>query len=491
MEHPSQAPSGRTFMCAVVFVDIVEYSKKPVSEQVGMKTRFNAIVSHALEHTPASERIIVDTGDGAALCFLGDPEDALFAANNLRDMIAAAPDASELTVRIGINLGPVKVVRDINGQPNIIGDGINVAQRVMTFAKPNQVLVSRSYFEVVSRLTQEYSQLFRFVGMRSDKHVREHELYEVAVSDPVHGVPLSQEERRAVMEPDAGMAPRPASPRAAEREGAQPPRKSPALLLGVAGALVLFVGISAGLWLGRGESEPQIQPAASPPQPPAEATRSTQQAQQAPPQKPVAQDPDGAHRAAPTSIPSAPEQTADRSSSPPPQPQVQSAPDIVVNGRTLTPQEIQQLRATYGSVAPPGHYWYDPASGLYGIWGREAAGFMHPGHNFGPLSAEASRGNTGVFINGRQINMAEAIEWQRLFGTVNRGRYWLDGRTGNLGVEGNPMPVANLVQAVRLAQQRQGGGGSTSWSSNYASGGSGGGCTWVNVPGSGSVSSGC
>src|SRR6185503_3544599 len=97
------------------------------------------------------DRIILDTGDGAAVSFLGDPEDAMFVALSMRDAVASQPDESPiLRVRFGINLGPVRLIKDINGQPNIIGDGINVAQRVMTFAQPGQVLVSRSYYEVVS-----------------------------------------------------------------------------------------------------------------------------------------------------------------------------------------------------------------------------------------------------------------------------------------------------------------------------------------------------
>ena len=85
----------------------------------------------------------------------------------------------DLFVRFGINLWPVHVVKDINGMPNIIGDGINVAQRVMSFAKPNQILVSRTYYEVTSRLTDEINEMFSYFGMKQDKHVREHEIYEI------------------------------------------------------------------------------------------------------------------------------------------------------------------------------------------------------------------------------------------------------------------------------------------------------------------------
>jgi hypothetical protein len=82
-------------------------------------------------------------------------------------------------VRMGINLGPVKLVKDINGHPNIIGDGINVAQRIMSFARPGQIVVSRSYYDVVSNLASEYAKLFTYEGSRTDKHVREHEIYVV------------------------------------------------------------------------------------------------------------------------------------------------------------------------------------------------------------------------------------------------------------------------------------------------------------------------
>jgi len=175
-------------MCSVVFADIVQYSQKLVSQQVTLKARFSALLAAALEHTAAADRLVVDTGDGAALCFLGDPEDALFTANSLRSRVLESPDPHALRLRLGINLGPVRVVKDVNGHTNVIGDGINVAQRVMSFAEPNQILVSRSYYEVVSRLSPEYAQLFHYAGLHRDKHVRQHEVYEVQLSATLGGL---------------------------------------------------------------------------------------------------------------------------------------------------------------------------------------------------------------------------------------------------------------------------------------------------------------
>ena len=165
--------SGRTLVCSVLFLDVVEYSKKPVSDQLQIKQEFNRVLTKALEQVPARDRIILDTGDGAAVTFMGDPEDALFASMAVRDTAGA------VAVRLGVNLGPVRLVKDLNGQVNIIGDGINVAQRVMSFARPGTLLVSRSFYEVVSCLSRDYASLFRHEGSRTDKHVRDHEVYSV------------------------------------------------------------------------------------------------------------------------------------------------------------------------------------------------------------------------------------------------------------------------------------------------------------------------
>lgn len=181
---PMPENANRTFICSVLFLDIVEYSKRSVTDQIRLKEQFNADLSEALSGVAVDDRIILDTGDGAALSFLGDPEGAMFVALGMRDAVTgrAAADGPALAVRYGINLGPVRLVKDINGQPNIIGDGINVAQRVMSFADPGQILVSRSYYDVMSRLSEDYAGMFHYEGARTDKHVREHEVYAVGAA---------------------------------------------------------------------------------------------------------------------------------------------------------------------------------------------------------------------------------------------------------------------------------------------------------------------
>ena len=81
--------ANRTFICSVVFIDLVGYSKKPVTEQIRLKTSLTNNLSEAIKDIPVSDRIILDTGDGAAISFLGDPEDALFVTLSLREKMVA------------------------------------------------------------------------------------------------------------------------------------------------------------------------------------------------------------------------------------------------------------------------------------------------------------------------------------------------------------------------------------------------------------------
>src|SRR5262245_24419895 len=131
----------------------------------------------------------------------------------------------------------------------------------------------------------------------------------------------------------------------------------------------------------------------------------------------------------------------------------------IINGKAMTAQQKAEFRKIYGVQPLGGDFWYDSRSGLWGVKGREAFGVIRPGHNYGPLSPAASAGKTGVFINGRQINTAEALYIRNMLGSVVPGRWWLDGTTGYFGVVGSAVPAGNLYAAARAAQQSRCGGG--------------------------------
>ncbi len=193
--------SGRTLVCSVLFLDIAGYSRMGVEQQVELKEKFNGVLRGALDYVAAEERVVIDTGDGAAIAVLGNPERALLVALAIFDRIG------DLRVRGGANLGPVSLMKDINGQANVIGDGINVAQRIMAFAEEGEFLVSRSFFDVVSLLSADYGTMFTPAGSRVDKNERAHEVFAVN-----HGVRVGRRMAEA-----QSRAPRPAAGEPAAR----------------------------------------------------------------------------------------------------------------------------------------------------------------------------------------------------------------------------------------------------------------------------------
>ena len=116
-------------------------------------------------------------------------------------------------------------------------------------------------------------------------------------------------------------------------------------------------------------------------------------------------------------------------------------------------EDDQATQAMHNAPVQPGRYRYDPTSGLYGYWGREAVCYIRTGHGYGNVPPNASNGNTGIFLNGRHINATEIVQWQALFRlAIQPGRYWLDGNTGNVGVEGNPQPTGNVLAAIKASR---------------------------------------
>lgn len=125
--------------------------------------------------------------------------------------------------------------------------------------------------------------------------------------------------------------------------------------------------------------------------------------------------------------------------------------EVIVNHVRLTPGQLVVLSRMAGQPPRSGRYWYDGRSGAWGIEGGPALGQLPPNLGFGgPLRADASKGKSGVYINGRQLTRGEVAQLSRL-GTVFKRRYWLDAN-GTFGFEGGPA-LGNLV-ALMKAKQR-------------------------------------
>jgi class 3 adenylate cyclase len=181
-------PSVRTVLASFLFVDIVGFSKVPAARQHALKAGLIAVLHRHLGILHIGDFRLRDTGDGALLSFLSNPEHALYMALAVADDLSHATGENQLALtdlRTGINLGAVKESLDVESRPNYVGDGINAAQRIMDFAQPGQITASRSFMEAVSQLDAAYEALFSHLGAMADKHGRKHELFAIAPSETV------------------------------------------------------------------------------------------------------------------------------------------------------------------------------------------------------------------------------------------------------------------------------------------------------------------
>lgn len=134
----------------------------------------------------------------------------------------------------------------------------------------------------------------------------------------------------------------------------------------------------------------------------------------------------------------------------------QSGRAVVINGERIPENVLRMFEAAYRTRVAEGRYWYDPISGAWGVEGAPTAGLILPGLPLGGrLAANASRGTTGVYVNGRRLPVQDLMALQQLTGPIPPGRYWINGE-GYAGAEGGP-PLVNLRQIAARSSR-------TAWS---------------------------
>jgi len=175
----SDISSSAYEMAHVLFVDIVEYSLQPIDRQTELLNLLQRLVRETAEFRRAREKnelISLPTGDGMALVFQRDP---LSPARCALDISAALPRHPELKVRMGIHTGPVQLHADIREHVNVVGAGINIAQRVMDSGDAGHILLSQSVADVLEQLT-EWRGCLQDLGVHEVKHGVKLHLYSLS-----------------------------------------------------------------------------------------------------------------------------------------------------------------------------------------------------------------------------------------------------------------------------------------------------------------------
>ena len=121
--------------------------------------------------------LVLPTGDGMAIGFDDSPEKPLNLAievhRGLNRYNAERAKESRVELRIGLDSGPVYIIKDLNGNENVWGPGIIMARRVMDLAESTNILASASFANAVKMLRPEYRNILFPAGNYKIKHHQE------------------------------------------------------------------------------------------------------------------------------------------------------------------------------------------------------------------------------------------------------------------------------------------------------------------------------
>ncbi len=212
-------------LAAILVSDIVGYSRLAGSDEDRTLARLRALRSDLMDPTIALHhgRIVKRTGDGSIIEFRSVVDAvrcAIEVQNGLIERNAGVPEERRIQFRVGIHVGDV--VEESDG--DLMGDGVNIAARLESIAKPGAICLSeQAYWQVKGRLDLAVTDL----GPTELKNI----------AQPIHVYSLQ-----------VG-APAQAKPAEPVTPAAPAPQKTRPALAPLAAALVaLMVAIAGGAW---------------------------------------------------------------------------------------------------------------------------------------------------------------------------------------------------------------------------------------------------
>ncbi len=176
-------------ICASLLVaDVVGYSRLAGADEDRTLSRLRGLRSDLIDPAIAAHhgRVVKRTGDGSLIEFRSVVDAvrcAIEVQNGLVERNAGLPPERRIEFRVGIHLGDV--VEESDG--DLMGDGVNIAARLESIAKPGSICLSeQAYWQVKGRLDLAVTDL----GPTQLKNITEPiRVYSLEVGKPAQAKP--------------------------------------------------------------------------------------------------------------------------------------------------------------------------------------------------------------------------------------------------------------------------------------------------------------
>jgi hypothetical protein len=178
MSNEVQSP---TQIAHILFLDIVGWSRESINAQGRLLAELSRLVTLCPTYQSAKalgQLMAFPSGDGMWILFDGDLAGPAKCATELAQFLRDTPG---LAVRMGIHSGPIRFQTDIAGTKTVVGDGINMAKRVMDMGDDGHIVLSSQYASWLKQF-DEWASMVQPMGFGMTKHGEKLELFSL-VSD--------------------------------------------------------------------------------------------------------------------------------------------------------------------------------------------------------------------------------------------------------------------------------------------------------------------
>ena len=175
---------------AAFLIDLVEFSHLTADDQLNLLVRYQTELNYALENFDIEHKISIGDGTIIVLEEASIPQLIQCIYNVQKQFESYNRDfghtANHIRCRYGVNIGTCFDFRDINSHWNVLGPGINDTQRLMSFARGYQTIVSstvKQSYDARDILAPDGVKVtFGPEKKGLDKHDREHTFHELKFS---------------------------------------------------------------------------------------------------------------------------------------------------------------------------------------------------------------------------------------------------------------------------------------------------------------------